>query len=185
MQPSQCWAWAHTAAEHQHSLSLWAGRDWPRHLCPARGDSPQQQVPGCWDGMAHSLMGSMACRAGSSTRDSIRCSCVMGIDEIKVPVKSQHLFCGHVVQGGLVRLGQRRVGDRMCGVGSACQAGGRAMLWSCVWGRKCLKKQGSPGDFHRVFSSLGVYQQQELLVQKSLTGASYWKLLAANKYHLS
>lgn len=59
------------------------------------------------------------------------------------------------------------------------------MLWCCVWGRKCLKKQGSPGDFHRVFSGLGVYQQQELLVQKSLTGASYWKLLAANKYNLS
>lgn len=45
---------------------------------------------------------------------SVRCSRVTGVDEIKVPVKSQHLFCGHAVQGGLVRLGQRRVGDRMC-----------------------------------------------------------------------
>lgn len=53
------------------------------------------------------------------------------------------------------------------------------MLWSCVWGKKC------PGDFPRVFSGLGVYQQQELLVQKSLIEASYWKLLAANKYNLS
>lgn len=59
------------------------------------------------------------------------------------------------------------------------------MLWCCVWGRKCPQKQVSPRDFPRVFSGLGVYQQQELLVQKSLIGASYWKLLAANKYHLS
>lgn len=40
--------------------------------------------------------------------------------------------------------------------------------------------EGEPWRF-----SQGMYQQQELLVQKSLTGASYWKLLAANKYHLS
>lgn len=70
----------------------------------------------------------MACRAGSSSRGSVRCSRVIGIDEIKVPVKSQHLFHGHVVEGGLVRLGQRRVGDRMCGAGSACQAGEGSML---------------------------------------------------------
>lgn len=69
--------------------------------------------------------------------------------------------------------------------GSACQAGEGAMLWCCMWDRMCPQKQGSPGDFPKFFSGLGVYQQQELLVQKSLTGASYWTLLAANKYNLS
>lgn len=165
MQPFPCWAWAHTAAEHQHSLSpLGQGGAGLATCTLPGGDSPHQQVPDCWDGEALSWMGSVACRAGSSTHGSVRCSRVTGIDEIKVPVKSQHLFRGRVVQGGLVR----RDGDRMCGAGTACQARegvvlcvgqevptrsggaleifpGFSLVWACTSSKSCWFKSHSLG----------------------------------------
>lgn len=70
------------------------------------------------------------------------------------------------------------------GQGLRARQGKGPRLWCCVWGRKSPQEHGSPGD-HRVFPGLGVHQQQEVLVQKSLVGASCRNLLAANKYRLS
>lgn len=134
MRPSQCWAWARTAAEHRHSPPLWVLG------CPARlpassqgGDtpSPPQQIPGCGAGAAAAPLlvapgqGSRLAGLGAACVGSVRCGRAVGIDEIKVPApaKSQRLLRGRAVQGGLMRLGRRRGWDSTYGAGSVCQAG--------------------------------------------------------------
>ena len=154
MRPSQCWAWARTAAERQHSPPLWA----TGHL----GDP--QQAPSCGDGVAAApllvapVQGSWLVGLGAACVGSIRHGCAVGIDEIKIPApaKSQRLLRGCAVKGGLVRLGQRRGWNSPYGAGSACQAREGTMAAVLCAGQEEPAGAGQPWGHFPGFSPLRV-----------------------------